>query len=800
MIRLPGIKNLFTILISSFVIIWLISGLFFLDRWNRLAHHSEIRSQMAKARINFSDYLENLHIPYSVTNSDFRAADAEISEEIYISLLSSLDIAENDLLFSNDPVSIRKIRTIRENVTDIKSLIEEIRKTYEQAESGELDSTRTERLYRKLGNPGKGGLLGELTLTISLVKNLLNDLNYTLLESHSQHIKTMRTVLMVWLFLSGLAFCYVLYYTGTYLFLRFTEIKNTTGDLKKGGIPDELPVQENGEIRDIRLNLNNLISRLREKIVFADTMAEGIYNTNFSPAGKNDELGNSLLMLNEKLRNTQEEENKRKEEDNRRSWTNEGLAMFGDIFRSEREDVNELSYKVIYNLVKYLNAAASCIYLLKDDTGEEIYDMVAAFAYDRRKYIKKQVHTGEGLVGTCAQERATIFLTEIPENYIEITSGLGKSKPLSLLIVPLKLENVILGILEIASMKILQEHEIQFVEQLSEIIAATLSSVKINERTSRLLEQSRKQTEEMVQQEERMRRNMEELQRAQEESLRKETEISGILNTVNASSLLAEFNVNGRFSDINDKFQLLIESPREQIIGKHHSDYAVTDKYSEDYKQFWTELREGKTIHKTEKYRLFSGAEIWLEETFSAIMDNNRKVLKIMMIAHDITQTKTQQEALVKQANELVRRSMEMQSLSTAVDNSMIQSELLPDGIISAVNENFVALTGYSKRELLGKNNRLFLKDIEKEQFEKIWAEVIKDKTYSGAIRRTKPTGEEVWLMATFSPVKDEQGNIYKVYFLAQDITEKRLKYQLLEEANKEIERLNEHIVRLENQ
>jgi PAS domain-containing protein len=79
---------------------------------------------------------------------------------------------------------------------------------------------------------------------------------------------------------------------------------------------------------------------------------------------------------------------------------------------------------------------------------------------------------------------------------------------------------------------------------------------------------------------------------------------------------------------------------------------------------------------------------------------------------------------------------------------------------------------------------------MEREQFEKIWTDILKDKPYSGVIRRTKPAGEEIWIMSTFTPVKDENGVIFKIFFLGQDITEKKLKYQLLEEANREIERL----------
>jgi PAS domain-containing protein len=71
---------------------------------------------------------------------------------------------------------------------------------------------------------------------------------------------------------------------------------------------------------------------------------------------------------------------------------------------------------------------------------------------------------------------------------------------------------------------------------------------------------------------------------------------------------------------------------------------------------------------------------------------------------------------------------------------------------------------------------------------------VSKQKVYGGVIRRSRPTGEEAWLVSTFSPVVDEEGSIYKVYFMGLDITEKKLKYQLLEDANQEIERLRERI------
>jgi PAS domain S-box-containing protein len=653
-------------------------------------------------------------------------------------------------------------------------------------------------ISRTIGDNGNIGIMTDIHSYSERFETVLGEMRESVSKTEKQFKSTMKAGILLWLIVFCSVFIYLLNSLSNSIFYRLSEIEGSTAKLSSGEIPEKINIVRNDEIGRIKANLNKLIHSLREKATFADSLAEGNFNNNLSADGQNDILANSLIKLSEKLSVAEKEEFHRKEEDKRRAWANEGIAMFGDIFRSEREDVKELSFKVVFNLVKYLNATAGAIYLVDQGSGKLEYELTSAFAWDRRKYLQKRILPGEGLVGVCALEKETMYISEVPDNYFEIYSGLIEMKPRCLLLVPLKLENEIPGVIEIASIKPFLDYEIKFVEQLGEITATTLAAVRVNERTSMLLEQSRKQTDEMVQKEESMRRNMEELKRSQEESQKKEVEISSILSAVNSSSLVAEYTITGRFADMNEKFQELFESPKDQISGKHHSDFAVNDKYSSEYKQFWRDLREGKTIQITEKYRLYSGTEIWLEETFSSVKDNEGKAYKIICIAHDITQIKNQQDAIEHQANEIKRRSIEMESLSNAVGNSMVQCELTAEGEIIHVNSIYIDTTGYSKKELIGKNIRIFLKDMEKDQFEKIWTEVTKDKVYSGAIRRTKPTGEEVWLMATFSPVSDEKGTIYKVYFLAQDITEKRLKYQLLEEANKEIDRLKAHAQSLE--
>ena len=135
--------------------------------------------------------------------------------------------------------------------------------------------------------------------------------------------------------------------------------------------------------------------------------------------------------------------------------------------------------------------------------------------------------------------------------------------PTVILLVPLKIDDVVYGVLELATVRLLRPFEIEFVESLSESITSSLLAVRTSERTADLLKQSQAQAEALRSQESAMRENMEKLEQAQKESSKKESEITGILNAINQSSLVAELGLNGRFSSINDRFLMLLESHRE---------------------------------------------------------------------------------------------------------------------------------------------------------------------------------------------------------------------------------------------
>lgn len=571
----------------------------------------------------------------------------------------------------------------------------------------------------------------------------------------------------------------------------FSTLKRYLSELHNGPIPEPIPPGGVSDTKEIYQILNSYAEDLRKKIHFANAIAEGNYSAEYTPLSDHDLLGNALLNLGHGLKRAENTRKEFEKEEKKRRWTSEALARLAEVIRLSSTDVTTLSDQVVRFIVREIGASQGALFLSDTESDSKpLLRLVSAFAYNRKKHISRTFYFGEGLVGTCALEKNSIYLTDIPANYIKITSGLGESKPGCLILIPLMTNNHVLGVLEVASLKEPEPHFREFLEKSAESIASALSMVQINTRNRILLEKSQEQAHELAEQDRKMRQNIEMLQVAQEEATRREREITGILKAINQSSLVLELDTDSRILSVNERFCQLIGTKPQLVTGKRYATLMNLDITSDSYQQLWNDLNNGKPRHSVESIRLAGGREIWLSMSFTPLTDMNQQINRILCIASDITESKQQEIVLQEKTRELLRKNLELETLYHAVDESLIRCILQPDGIISDANENYLRTTGYARKEVIGKNYRNFLKSDELDQFAKIWNELMKEKSYSGVLKRTKPTGEEIWLMSGFTPLKDENGRIYKVYFLAQDITEKRLKYKLLEEANKEIERL----------
>lgn len=373
-----------------------------------------------------------------------------------------------------------------------------------------------------------------------------------------------------------------------------------------------------------------------EKItVFAKDISAGNYNSKIDSENKDDGLVLALNELRDNLKEAAEEQEKRKEEDERRNWATGGVAKFGDILRQRSNDIKEFGYQIITNLVKYTNSNQGGLYLINDDNeGDKHIELIAAYAYERRKYANKRIEIGDGLIGSCVYEKQTIYMTDIPDNYIEIRSGFGGASPGSLVIVPLKTEDGIFGVFELASFNEYSKHEIDFLEKVAESIASTISGVKVGIQTQKLLSQAKEQGEQLQQQEEEMRQNLEEMQATQEEASRRESEMRNVLSAIDAGTFRVEYDMEGNITDINQEFLDFVGISKHEAGKMNHKDGM--DMSDDEYNEFWSKLKAG-TIQKTVSKINVNGKAFTLSETYTPIYNDDGEVEKVLKIAFDVS-------------------------------------------------------------------------------------------------------------------------------------------------------------------
>lgn len=335
-----------------------------------------------------------------------------------------------------------------------------------------------------------------------------------------------------------LPFGYLSLLIGNVVFKKFVQrpIKGSIdalNDVSKGDlnvhISEDVKASKD-ETGQMNIALDKIIHDLKDTAEFARQVGEGNLEHDIKLLSESDHLRIALLEMREKLKEAAKLQEEKRIDEEKRSWANEGLAKLNEILR-QQDDVDELSYQILSFIINYMKANQGGIFIKNNEDPHNItFDLKSFYAFNRRKFIKKSFELGEGLVGNCALEKQKIHLTEIPQNYIKITSGLGGANPKSLILIPMKMEEEILGVIEIASFEYFEDYHIQFLEDASLSIASSLNMAATNKRTSELLERTQQQAEEMAAQEEEMRQNMEELQATQEESTRRNEDMQKLLD------------------------------------------------------------------------------------------------------------------------------------------------------------------------------------------------------------------------------------------------------------------------------
>jgi PAS domain S-box-containing protein len=438
-----------------------------------------------------------------------------------------------------------------------------------------------------------------------------------------------------------------------------------------------------------------------QNIIFADEIAQGKYEFQYE-ANNKDEMGKSLLNMRDNLKAANER-------DIQERFITQGLSEIGEILRLKANDLTELADTLLAKIIHELKAQQGAIYLLEgEQTLDKHLKMLACYAYNRKKFLGHRIEVGEGLVGQCYLEKLPIYLTDVPKSYQQINSGLGLIPPSALFFVPMIANEQVIGVLEIASLTELAEFERKFVERIAETMATTIVSVKINEETKKLYEQSRIANEELQAREEEMRQNMEELQATQEAMQAKQAEIEQKnqmleVNEKSMQKVLGQFknqtNILAQrekdLLEVKTNFQIMIDNiPRaifwkdtelkflgcnkifaqiaglkssEEIVGKTDYDmpwakadsdaYRADDRFVMDNRHPKIDIEESQTNEK--------GETNWNLTTKVPLFDIEGNCFAVLGMFEDITERKKLYLNLENEA----------QSLATEVQNLKMQLE-----------------------------------------------------------------------------------------------------------------------------
>jgi putative methionine-R-sulfoxide reductase with GAF domain len=278
------------------------------------------------------------------------------------------------------------------------------------------------------------------------------------------------------------------------------------------------------EVKNEKLIISNSIVNFQKAAGFISQISSGNFQVDWEElSDKNMNLNQSnlageLIQMREKMKQL-------KSEDSKRMWSTEGQAKFSEIIRSYQHDLKTLADESVSFIVKYLNAQQGALFIVRENDDDKYLELSGCFAFNKKKHVEKRIEIGQGLVGQAYLEQQPVKLTEIPQGYTLITSGLGESTPTCLLIVPMRYNEKVEAVIEIAGFEVYDNHQLEWMEKIGEIMASTLVSLKTTETTQHLLQQFKEQAEQLKSQEEELRQNMEEMEATQEEMRRKEQEL-----------------------------------------------------------------------------------------------------------------------------------------------------------------------------------------------------------------------------------------------------------------------------------
>jgi len=571
-------------------------------------------------------------------------------------------------------------------------------------------------------------------------------------------------------------------------------MRNTLGMVADGILPENIETTSKDEFGQMAGKVNDLVQSLKNNAQFAQRIGEGKYDTEFKPASENDLLGMSLINMRNNLI-----ENERR--DKERNWIVRGVAEISEILRMH-DTIDTLGEDVIKFILGKIDAIQGAFYVVNDEEKEKIIEMRASYAYGRKKYLQSKFKFAEGLVGQSAIEKSTVLRTEIPAEYVTITSGiLGEQRPTCILVVPLITNEEVFGILEFAGFKKFDPSQVKFVEELSLILARTIYNIKVNERTRNLLQESQEMSAELKEKQEVLRQNAEEMQATQEELTRTNQRLEDQIEEVNrtqkrmqlllenASEVITIYEEDETIRYISPSVETILGYVQKEMINTRDNEKVHTD-YREVFAGLFQKMRENPDEKVTVQfeYKTKQSGYIWIEATGTNCM-SNPAIHGYILNSRDITEK--------RRAEQEQRMRSKMQALS---ENSPDLITRLEHGAISYINPVIEDFTGKNPAAFLNKSVKEV--DLDKSILDH-WLRVVEEvnqlnNTVSTEMDFPTEAGKRI-MQVNAIPEYDESNKIESVLVVSHDITERKEIELEIQNKNKKITESINYAKRIQN-
>lgn len=255
------------------------------------------------------------------------------------------------------------------------------------------------------------------------------------------------------------------------------------------------------------------------------------------------------------------------------------------------------------------------------------------------------------------------------------------------------------------------------------------------------------------------------------------------LDALMKSQAVIEFKPDGTIITANENFTGAMGYALEEIVGQHHSMFVDPDYVeSQEYADFWADLAQGQ--FQLAEYKRFGkgGKEVWIQASYNPVLDRKGNVIKVVKFATDITAQKLQ--------------NADLQGQLSAIGTLQAVIEFELDGTIIKANDNFLAAVGYTLDEIVGKHHSIFVEPSEREsaEYATFWSSLAKGEFQTKEFKRIGKAGNEIWIQASYNPIRDMNGKPFKVVKYATDITALVTDRQRRQEAQSTINEQLDHI------